>query len=176
MTDNRYQAINTMWREHGIPPCSSDEAMRATRKLEKKFGKREDGSPNMAGNYIYSRRYPRVCWISRKGGTEFKGWPRLVHDLSHFIFRARHPSFRPHEGGHAKLEQQMTEWLIANLSDMRDKPKAKLTTDDRRKRDLERTEDSIERWKSKQKRAANAIRKLTAKRKRLIKLTGSSTN
>lgn len=49
----------------------------------------------------------------------------------------------------------------------------KPTTQERRARELIRTEDAIVRWESKAKRAATRLKKLRTKQRRLIKLTGA---
>ncbi len=170
---DRYEAVNALWGAQGSRPCSRQEAERASRKLFKRFGKVQDGSPNM----LRPSRVRRVrrCWI-RKAGQRyytFTGWPRLVHDVSHYIFGDRHPSFKPHAGGHSALELEISEYVFAQgWLDGKLKPatKAKPSTDERRAIEAARVAANLARWESKRRRAETAIRKLKAKQRRLSKL------
>jgi hypothetical protein len=98
----------------------------------------------------------------------------MVHDLSHMIFRARHPisRLRPHGREHARLEGDMAKYAIdkgwldgALLPPERNR----LTTTERRTRDLARTRAALKRWETKKKRATTAIRKLLQRERRLTR-------
>lgn len=168
----RYDVVNAVWQEHGAcQPTTRIEAEKATRKLVAHFGSRELGSPNMHMDFLTPR--VRACWITRKPATIYKGLPRLVHDLSHQIHRARHPFAKPHEHGHHTLELEMAVYATSrhwHLGVLRPPAKPKPTLDERRAKDLERVRARLVRWNSKRKRAETAIRKLKAKERRLAGL------
>lgn len=112
----------------------------------------------------------RTCWASSAPTrSHFKGWGRLIHDASHYVFEKRHPSARPHDGGHAQLETQMAAYVVAHqlIERYAPKPSKRVKVDNSVK--LAKTDAAIKRWQTKDKRAATALRKLTAKRKRILK-------
>lgn len=95
-----------------LPPITRAEATRANRKLTRHFGRRALGSPNQLWNVAPIRT--RRCWVSPRPTTgHLRGWGRLIHDVAHIVFRHRHPSFRPHAGGHAQLEREVAEYVVA---------------------------------------------------------------
>src|SRR5262245_36092136 len=109
---NRYDSVNDAWRASGLPPVTREEIERALAKLNRKFGGTQHGSPSMTR--AFKRTRVRVCWISTKGGTMYKGWPRLAHDYSHFLFAARHPTLSPHHPSHVRVEREVTEFILAS--------------------------------------------------------------
>lgn len=171
----RYQPIDDAWnvvaRAGGmLPPITRIEAARATKRLVRHFGGLKDGSPSM----LRPARVPGVrrCWIAPRWSTSLKGWPRLVHDVSHHVFEARHPRARPHDGGHAALELEMTQYAIGKgwlAGPLRPPTKPKPTALERWQANLNRTTAGIHRWQSKLKRAQTALRKLERRRRRLMK-------
>lgn len=159
--DPRYKGVALALPEV-MPPITRYEAERASRLLVKRFGKRRDGSPAM----LYDVRPPKVrrCWISHVPTRDhFKGWGRLIHDVSHDIFERRHPNARPHDGGHATLERELAQavvefgWLEGTLKETKSPP---LTVEQKRQTRMLRILAGIERWERKLKRAENALRKL----------------
>jgi hypothetical protein len=97
-------------------------------------------------------------WISTKPTTgHHKGWGRLIHDVSHIVFARRHPSFRPHDGGHAALEREVAEYVVAKgwLE-----PKPAKPEPDQRSIRYARVCERLKKWESKAKRAETAIKKL----------------
>jgi hypothetical protein len=161
--DTRYDPINALWSSLTRPAISRLEAERAARRIYRHFGAVALGGPLMTGAARFSGTVRR-CWITPRVNDGLdKGWPRLVHDVSHRIFARRHPNFRPHAGGHAVLEREITEyvieqgWLTGKL-----KPAAarKATPQERRDKRLAQTEAAIARWESKRRRADNALKKL----------------
>lgn len=167
----RYSDVNTLWAATAVPAISRHEAERAARALYRKFGRKKD-FPRQLRNLKFTGE-ARHCWITSKPvqNSDDRGWPRLVHDVSHMIFRRRYPQFRPHHPLHAGLELEIAQfvldvgWLTGNL-----KPKAKTkpSTDDVRARKLANIDAALERWDSKLRRAQNAIKKLQRRRARLV--------
>jgi hypothetical protein len=159
----KYETINALWRAQPATPITREEANRAAKRIARHFGHPRHGSPNQPFHFKHYGRDVRRCWISRTGRGLLKGWPRLVHDISHDIFALRHPSFRPHEHGHDALELEIAQYVLAQgwlAGTLRSKPRAK---PDRR----EHTLAAIARWERKAKRAATALRKL---RRRLARI------
>ena len=96
-----------------LPAITREEADKACARIFRHFGAKALGGPNMLYDARW-RRPTRRCWISpRPTKGHDKGWGRLIHDASHIIFRRRHPSFRPHDGGHARLEREIAQYVVA---------------------------------------------------------------
>jgi len=149
----RYARANR-WPEE-IPPLTREEAERALRRLWKKFG---NGEP-------ISRRILRV-WVPRKPpfNTIYRGWRRLVHDVSHRIFFRLHPGRRPHDPRHEWLEGEMVEFVLkSGWLDGKLKPKPK-TEKPIRERRFQSVLERIEVWERKRKRAETALKKLRRQR------------
>lgn len=161
--DERYATVHAVWSSVTVPPITRIEAERAARGLYRHFGGVGFGGPHMDAAARFNGKVRR-CWISPRTNAGLnKGWQRLVHDVSHRIFALRHPSFRPHDGGHATLEREMAQhavqsgWLAGKL-----KPKvhARPTPAERRDGRIAHVQAAIARWQSKRKRAETALRKL----------------
>jgi hypothetical protein len=169
--DERYEPVNNAWPAI-VPPCTRHEAERAMKALCRKFGGTIHGSPAMNGP-VRSLRV-RSCWITRKPSTLYRGWQRLAHDISHSIFRRRHPSFKPHDGGHATLEREIAEHILAAgwlSGSLRPVAAPKPTTDDK----LSKLDARIARWETKAKRAETALRKLRRSRSAMLRRRESVT-
>lgn len=174
MAEKDYAEINAVW-ESPKPPIGRVEANAAARELYRVFGRKEDASA--VQRFPLRWRGPkdvRHCWLSPKPTTgHHKGWGRLVHDISHIVFRYRHPTFRPHDYGHAHLELDIAQyvmkagWLEGKL---RPPVKPKLTTQEKRQQRLQQLDRSLARWTTKAKRAQTALRKLRTKRRELERL------
>jgi hypothetical protein len=176
--DNRYEPVNQLWASvHPLPPCSREEAAKAVAIICRKFGKR-DGGQWQKRDYVV--RHIRRCWIDLQGlaatrGDALKcGWARIAHDLSHSIYDERvGPSLRrAHSGPHSRMELEIAQFVVASGwlgGTLKPKPKDKPTKEDKRALALERAEAAISRWQTKAKRAANALKKLAARKRRLLK-------
>lgn len=159
-TTNRYESINAAWRASGLPPVTREEVTRALAILCRKFGGTQHGGPSMVRPF--RRKRVRVCWISLKGGTLDKGWPRLAHDLSHDLFEARHPRLKQHHPAHAAVEREVSEYIIAS-GWLTGSLKRKAATPSRAERVADKrasVEARLARWETKARRAATAIKKL----------------
>lgn len=165
---DRYKDTNELWASLPGAAITRIEADRAARKLCRKFG-RAEGYPRQLRDV---RPYAtRKCWISADPRSLVKGWPRLVHDISHLIFDKRYPQLRPHHPLHAALEYEIsayvvheTDWLRGGLQPP---VKAKPSTEQKRAEKLKRTHAAIDRWETKLRRAQNALRKLERRAIRL---------
>jgi hypothetical protein len=165
--DRRYQPVAARWSTVSVPPLTRPEAEIAAKRLAHVFTHSADVS---AGVRPHGLRISRVrrCWISRTAGADpYKGWCRLVHDVSHMVFGYRHPGFRLHEDGHERLEYEMCDfaikagWLGGAL-----KPRA-LTKAEQRRAKRESIERRLEAWRRKEARAHRAVLKLTRQLKRM---------
>lgn len=178
--DPRYERVRAALPE-SLPPITRVEAERAARRLFRHFGAVALGGPLMRYPAKFNGRVRR-CWISTKP-TEghLKGWGRLVHDVSHSIFRRRHPNFRPHAGGHATLEAEIAAFVVKQgwLEGTLQPKKSIVTSDEKRIARLAKIDAAMKRWRTKQKRAANALRKLERRRRatvRALNLLSGATN
>jgi hypothetical protein len=121
MPRNDYDPVNDLWPTV-LPPITAQEADAARRALVKRFGVRDDACA-LQSRPMTDHRPVRRVWVSRKPtGVMGRGWARLVHDVSHRVFKYRHPGWRTHEHGHAVLELEMawyvltqTDWLQGGL-------------------------------------------------------------
>lgn len=109
-----------------MPAITRKEILKYYKKLIRHFGKISLAPVNRQIQfqqlYIPKRKQSltaknrgtaRKCWASSKPTSgHHKGWGRMIHDASHKVFRYRHPSFRPHDGGHATLEREMAEYVM----------------------------------------------------------------
>lgn len=171
-TRERYDAVNAMWSTFTVPPITRTEAERAARRLYRHFGGLALGGPQMRGPARFNSEVRR-CWItSRSNAGLEKGWPRLVHDVSHRIFTRRHPNFRPHAGGHATLERQIAEFVVQSRwieGRLKPRPSVKPTPPERRAKRIAQTEAAIARWQSKRRRAETALEKLRRRHRNLMR-------
>ena len=156
----RYLTVDAVWESVAcVPPITRAEATVASRKLYRHFGGRGEHDHQ---RYRVKPEPVRRCWITSKPGAGLdRGWRRLVHDVSHRIFRYRHPGWRPHHPQHALLELELatyvvtqTDWLTGGLA-----PKPKVARDlvaERRAR----VEARLASWESRLRRAQKAVAKL----------------
>jgi hypothetical protein len=93
-----YDRVNALWTS--VPPITREEAARASRKISRHYK-------------VGTGRWLRRCWISRRGHTLDKGWPRLVHDYSHRLSQQQFPREQSHGPHHAAIEHEMVQWVLA---------------------------------------------------------------
>ena len=130
-----YGSVNRMWPEK-LPILEKDEAERAYKRLIVKFGTkkvwdgypskwitekmkirqiRKRGAPLGNANPRYWKTEVRKCWLSLNGDTNdlHKGWRRLIHDVSHYVYHFRFPNnSEGHNIAQAKIEQEMAQFVI----------------------------------------------------------------
>jgi len=102
------------------------------------------------------------------------GWHNFVHDLSHWIHRKQYPNQDAHRASsHAAVEKDLIEqvvnrgWLQAKEPQRR--PRAAKPKPTPAQAKLQRIEASIARWEAKQRRAANALKRLCRQRGRALR-------
>lgn len=162
----RYDVVNFLWAGSEVPAITRAEAERAARKLYAKFGRRNQDFPAQRKPAKFTR--VRACWVTRQPEPSLnRGWARLVHDVSHDLFRSRYPMLRPHHPLHASLELQITRYVLDAgwLTGALRKPAP--TKADVQRRELARVDGAIVRWEAKRRRAEVALTKLGRKRARL---------
>lgn len=162
MSAERYDPVNSAWKR-ALPPLTRQEAGRAAAALLRKFGTRDSGSMSKAR--IEHASMVRRVWIANKAedNSTYKGWPRLVHDVSHRVFRYRYPNKLPHDALHARLELEVTEYVLASGwldGKLAPKVKAKPTTEEKRAKRRANLETRLARWLTRQKRANTMVKKL----------------
>lgn len=168
--DVRYLPVSMALPEI-LPSITRYEAERAAKRIFKHFGSVAQGGP-LQTRPAKMRYGVRVCWLSPKPTSgHHKGWGRLIHDVSHDIFRARHPNFRPHDGGHATLEAEIAQfvassgWLDGTLKPALPNPDLVWL------KKKEAIEASIKRWTTKRKRAETALAKLNRQLSRCYRIS-----
>jgi len=164
--DPRYESIN----DRHYPPVTRAAILPHYLRLVRIFGALSDIPVGVAeargARPIRSNRTrARTCWASTKPTTGHgKGWGRMIHDASHYVFEKRHPSARPHDGGHSRLEREMADYVatvgwIERAEAIKRAAKVKHGRPSYAER-IEHTRALMARWERKAKRAGTALRKL----------------
>jgi hypothetical protein len=159
--DRVYKTVNDAWGapSRELPPVTFGEARTATKRLWRKFVGRTFPYTvkETSGNRHTWVKRGRVYSINAR-----RGWWDVVHSVAHLAHHRLHPNDRSHAGTQAYLERRMIEhvvssgWLEGKLK-RPTKPKAP--------RDIKavrhaRAVANLKRWKTKQRRADTAIKKL----------------
>lgn len=165
--DPRYLPIESIL-PNPMPACSKHEARRAYQKLIDHFGGIVGGHQTDRACWRWG---VRRCWIALKPTTgHHKGWGRLIHDMSHTVFSARHPNFRTHDGGHAQLEAEMATYAVEKgwlTGGLRAPVAAKPTAGDK----LAALEAAEKRWTTKLRRATTALKRVKRRRAAILRRT-----
>lgn len=140
-----------------LPSITQKEALKYARKLYPKFCVRDSGASMSLPNKA------RRCWASTKptsGSNQFKGWGRLIHDISHIAFRFNYPLKRPHDTLHARYELNVADYVV-RAGWLTGKPEAKPR--DVKAERYAQAQANLKAWESKAKRAATGVKKWRAK-------------
>jgi hypothetical protein len=183
-----YGQVNRMWPNE-LPILEKIEAERAYKRLIAKFGKKKVWSEysnkwitekmkvrriRKRGTKTWKTRV-RKCWLSLNGDTNSlsKGWRRLVHDVSHYVYHFRFPdNSESHNIAQAKIEQEMTQfvnesgWLIG-WGKLKPTIKQPLTKDEKQIAKSKTLIRLIRSWETKESRAKTYIKKYRLKLKRI---------
>jgi hypothetical protein len=167
----KYSSVNGAWPDN-VPKLTGPEAIIAVRKLYRFIMKRSwQGKIELTSGrrFTWPRRgvmyvNPARSWT----GHIQRGWPDVVHLLSHYCHRRLHPGHKPHDGRgtHAWVERQMIEhvvnsgWLDGRLK----KPEKPNVDVDVRQVRYQRILKRIDKWTAKACRADHALKKLRAQR------------
>ena len=173
-----YGKVNRQFPKE-LPYITKEEAFKGYKLLMKKFGKKKvrnlSNTKWITKKLKAGRTRPRRCWIALSGDSSslWKGWRRLVHDVSHRIYDFQNPNAsRDHSQKQAEIELEIGQyvmdqgWLEGKL-----KPKSKpiLTKDEKVAKKISNLEKLLSRWETKQKTAHTYIKKYKTKLKRLNK-------
>jgi hypothetical protein len=187
-----YGQVNRMWPNE-LPILEKIEAERAYKRLINKFGSkkvwseysnkwitkkmkvrqtRKKGCPLGNANPRYWKVRVRKCWLSLNGDTNSlsKGWRRLIHDVSHYVYDFRFPNSRDHNIAQAKIEHEMAQFVIESgwlEGKLKSKPKAKPTNYEKQNAKIINLEKLIKSWETKEQRAKTYTKKYKTKLKRL---------
>jgi hypothetical protein len=164
-----YAEVNAAWPAV-LPPLTAPEAVRAAKRLYRAFlGQTYQGDVTVTSGARYTR------WLhGRMVVNPGDGWKVFIHHLSHAFYWLANPGERPHSKDHARVERQMiTEVLKRGWLDgkLREAPRPALTAVEMHERKLAALDIRLQRWETKAKRAATAIKKLHAQRKKLSRRT-----
>lgn len=145
--DPRYADINGYTWPRTTANITTPRAV----QLVRRFGRKSLASANVEHDMhvpAYVLR-GRRCW----GGPG--GWPRMIHDVSHAVFRYRHPGFRPHAGGHETLEREIMLHVLSQGWALKPTPRAKPDP-------LLKARDAVKKWERRAKLAATKLKKYRA--------------
>jgi hypothetical protein len=151
----RYDTVNATWPTD-LPTLTPREAITAAKRLYR-FGMKRPfrGKVKLTSGNRYTWPRGGVLYVNPD-----RGWPHLVHMISHLVHRRTHADKRPHDFRHEFLEGEMVRhvvksgWLTGKL---RRPEKAKPQV---RQVRYDRILARLSSWERKAKRAATAIRKL----------------
>ena len=176
----QYKPANSILPKE-LPYISKAEAIRAYKKLVRKFGVKQKASPlsdkwvRLKMPYEVYAYEPRKVWVCLTGNSSSlsRGWRRLIHDVAHKVFRWRSPRLPDHCTFQAELEIEMVQyvnnsgWLNGTL---KEKPKVKLSSDEKVSVKIKRLQDNIKHWETKLKRTNTYLKSYKGKLKRYKKL------
>lgn len=152
-----YQRVNDAWPAD-IPELTADEATRAARKLFRfATGRTFTGQVRITSGQRFNRIARGTIYVNPQGYRPYKGWVALVHDLSHYLKPCRHG------GEHARFELRMIKEVIKRgwLTGVLRSVTVAATPDDKRAQKIARLEARLKSWETKQRRATNAIKRIT---------------
>lgn len=169
-----YNEVNGKWPEP-MPVPTAKEAIAGTRRLIRRAFAlaASEGVPCDYGRYIKARRFKitsgrRVTWC--RGGTwvvnpdekrwgRSGGWGEIVHSVSHWAHRRFWPKEKPHAHRHVWLENELTDFAVANfLAGQLARPET--PKPDPKAARAARVAARLAAWEAKARRAENALRKL----------------
>lgn len=153
-----YRRVNASWPAT-VPGLTAAEATKAAKRLYRYAMGRTFQGP------VRVTRGRRYTWV-RRGEMVVnpeQGWQGLVHLLSHYCASRVLPDEAGHGSAHARMEMRMIKqvvrrgWLDGRLA----APVPVPVVRDRRAERIEGLHTRLARWEAKQRRAVNAIRKIT---------------
>jgi hypothetical protein len=142
-----------------LPYVTRAEAQKAVAKLFKKYGRRDDGRKKTRPSYGFNKSW--VC-LSGPSNQLWKGWRRLVHDVSHDLHRWRYPNKTPHGSFHSTIERELIDYVVGQTNWLQGglKPKAKAapSVTDRRQAKLDDARAMLAKWERKLKLAQTKVK------------------
>ena len=174
-----------------LPYITVEEAQRAYKRLVRKFGKAKDAAPNTTYDmrvrkhvtYSYNKNgdvknrkvqiHVRRCWICISGdpSTLHRGWRRLIHDVSHRIWRYRSPGLPDHCTLHAEFEAKLVKYVNASgwlQGSLKSKPKKVLSQEEKKENKKKNLIALIKRWETKNRLTQTYLKKYKQRLKRMV--------
>jgi hypothetical protein len=99
-------------------------------------------------------------------GWGFSGWKEIVHGVSHYAHRRKHPDKKPHDFRHLLLEREMVQYAVENGfldGKLKRAEKPLPPARDVKVARAQKLADQIARWEAKERRARAALKKLRPK-------------
>ena len=148
--DSKYQEVNDLWKDIKIPYITREEAEKAKNILIRKFGAKKFLPPfhSAMNPKAYRVFKPYIC-LSGDPTTLWKGWRRLIHSLSHKVYRRRFPQrWFNHSYQQAELELEMCKFVIDKgwLNQTLKSKVIILSKDEIRNKKLEKYKILISKW------------------------------
>lgn len=149
--DSKYQEVNDLWKDIKIPYITREEAEKAKNILIRKFGAKKFLPPFYSAGMnpkAYRVWKPYIC-LSGDPTTLWKGWRRLIHSLSHKVYRRRFPKrWFSHSYQQAELELEMCKFVIDKgwLNETLKSKVIILSKDEMRNKKLEKYKILISKW------------------------------
>lgn len=170
----RYDSVNARWPDT-LPEMTPEEAIRVAKRLYR-FAMKRPWRGEWQATSGNRSTWPRggVFRVNYTGHYR-AAWRDLVHDISHYVHRQRHPRARPHDIRHEILEREMVEYVVrSGWLDGRLKAKQK-TAPSKEARDATRLTHAramLAKSLTREKRAAT-LRKKWARRVRALERKGT---
>jgi len=158
--------VNSKWPADKNLIPTDQEAIRGAKRLYKKaMGRPWKGEVKITSGNRHTWIRRRVMFVNPNYRWH-RGWPGIVHDLSHWAHHKKNPNDRPHSSKQAYIERDLVDYLLAQgWLDGALKPKPSKPKPDIVVLRYQRILDREARWKSKLSRAENALTKATKERR-----------
>lgn len=168
MNTERYTTVPAVLPAQ-LPAITREQGKRIAYKLAVHFLREHKRWPYWLQRWICDGRRVWVSTTPTQAQNHSKGLGRLVHDVSHEVFEAIYPTRKPHDPLHAKYETDIAAYVAARIDAWVKPPRVKIepTLAERHMAEYVHNNDHLEAWRAKQRRAANAIKKLNATQRRL---------
>jgi hypothetical protein len=167
-----YESVNAQWpagtRDGRDLKPTPQEAMAAAKRLYR-FGMKKPfrGKVVLTSGKRHTWIRNHVLYVNPDEGWSGGGWHEIVHSMSHLCAQRLFPNADGHGHQHAFLEKEMIAHVVASGwldGKLRRDPKP---VPDKAAIKRERTAAAIRRWEAKQRRAANALKKLRRQAQRI---------
>lgn len=157
----RYQEVNAAWPTV-VPKLTGPEAVTAMKRIYRKFvGKPLRGKIEITSGNRRSR-------VGRYVVNPDKGWHDLVHHLSHYVHYRRYPNKQQHNPLHETVEREMVAYVVASGwldGKLKRAQRPKVPKPSVPELRHQRVVARLAAWKTRAKRAATAIKKLTRQKR-----------
>lgn len=177
-TRKRYDSVSARWPDT-LPPLTPEEAISAAKRLYR-FGMK--GVKYATRFFRWKATSGRRSTWPRNGvyyvnpnSRNHGGWGGLVHDISHYVHRQRHPRARPHDIRHEILEREMVDYVVRSGwldGRLRKREKPASAPSEKHTKKLAHARAMLAKSLTREKRAAT-LRKKWARRVRALERKGT---